>query len=185
MINGRIGDHALQVRLRHGGKSTEHDTRHRQSTQHGRCRGELRGEKRPEDPEETVDAHFGHDAGQEHRSAGRGFGIRGGQPSMARIEGHFHGETKQHAEKNYAEGGAADFRREAPIMSEGGELHKIKSSGRGEERGESQQHEDTAADGIDDKLIGRASGPRTTPEFNEEKRWDEAEFPENKPREEI
>ena len=69
MVDRGVGDHALEVGLFQRGEGAKDDTTEGKNDEAGSRVVERLGEDRPEDPEETVDAHLRHDAGEEHRSA--------------------------------------------------------------------------------------------------------------------
>ena len=100
-------------------------------------------------------------------------------------ERDFDGEAEENAEEHEVMGAAGEFRGERAVAAELGEGLKIEGAGGDEEGGEADEHKGAAADGVDDELIRGARGTGAAPEFDEEKRGDEAEFPEEKPVEEI
>ena len=100
MVDGRIGEHPLEVALRERGAGGEHDGRHRQPEQRREHLADLVRKNRQQNPQETIDAHLRHDAGQQHRHRAGRFGIGGGQPGMERHHRHFHRKTEERAEEN-------------------------------------------------------------------------------------
>jgi len=150
------------------------------------------GKKRPEDAEETVEAHLRHHRREEHRHAGRRFGVGGREPGMKGEERNFDREAEQHSGEDEPRPGLAKLRGEGAVGAQRGELGEIERADGGEERGEAGEHERAATDRVDDKLIRGAGGGGiaagaggAAPEFDEEEGGNEAEFPEDEPVEEI
>ncbi len=185
MVDGRVGDHALEVGLLHRGEGAEdHAAEGETNETRGRVVKRL-GEDRPEEAKETVDAHLRHDTREEHRGASRSFGVSRGEPRVEGPERNFDGETEEDAEENEGIGAAGEFCGERAVAGKLGELGEIERAGGDEEGGEADEHKGAAADGVDDELEGGARGSGAAPEFDQEKRGEEAEFPEEEPVEEI
>ena len=181
VVDGRVGDHALEVGLLHGSEGAEDHAAEGEGAEPRRGVVQRGGKDRPENPQKTVDAHLRHDTGKEHRSTGRGFGVGSGEPRMEGPQRHLDGEAEENAEENNLMAATGEFRGERAIAAQLGELGEIKRAGGDKEGGETDEHKRAAADRVDNKLIRGARRTGTAPELDQEKRGDEAEFPEEEP----
>ncbi len=128
VVDRGVGDHPFEVGLFHRGKGAEYHATQREPDEPGRGSVQLHGKKRPQDPQETIDAHLGHDAREKHRGAGRGFRVGRRQPGVKREERHLDRQPKQHAEENRGQDRAAHLGRESAAMGEGRQFHKVKGA---------------------------------------------------------
>ena len=141
VVDGRVGDHALEVGLLHGSEGAEDHAAEGEGDEPRRSGVQRGREDRPQDPEETVDAHLRHDAGEEHRSAGGGFGVSRRKPRVEGPERDFDGEAEEDAEENELMGAAGKFGGECAVAGELGELGEIERAGSGEKGREADQQE--------------------------------------------
>src|SRR6266850_1976684 len=152
-------------------------------------------EERNENPQEPINAHLRHGAGQDNRGSQRGFAIGIGQPGVKRHQRNLDGKSKEHAEKydfcQRFRGKAipAEFDREKRNQFAGsrflGESDEIQGSARQKDGKEGEQHRHASHQSVNEELGSSARTLRTSPKSYEEVRWNEAEFPKNEPMEKI
>ena len=82
MIDRQIGDHAFQIRLRPGRERREDDRANGQPKQPRAGDSDFVREKRQQQANESVNAHFREHTGQDHRDAGRRGFVCVGQPGV-------------------------------------------------------------------------------------------------------
>ncbi len=194
VIDRGVREDALQIRLRGRGPRAHDDSggsKNKQRRAHG---GNLRTEDRNGDAQQAVDAHLRHRAGKQHGHRRRRLSVRGGQPRVERHERHFDREAGEHADgepRHHRTEMRGHHLRELAGCSHLRELAKVHGAGRVFTRGreedgeERKQERHRAGHGVDEELRGRRTALRAAPQLDEEECGDEAQFPEQKPVEEI
>src|ERR1035438_2432535 len=188
MVDGRVGDHALEVALAQGGKGAEHHASE-SKTHQGECRRvHLSREQGPQDSQEPINSHLRHDARQEHRHASRCFRVCGRQPRMKRKERNLHRKPQEYAEKHRLWPESSQGRQpgaERPAGRQARQLCKVEAPGGHEERREAEEEKYAPAERVDDELVGCVGGSASAPYLDQKEGRDETQFPEQEPVKEV
>src|SRR2546423_2189112 len=95
MIDGEIGDHPFQVGLRPGGERSENDGANGEAKQPWSERLDFAREKWKEQTHETVNAHLGEHARQDHRNSGWGGFVCVRQPGVKGKKWDLHRQSEK------------------------------------------------------------------------------------------
>src|SRR5438874_8497453 len=182
MIDRQVGDHSFQVRLRPGGQRSNHDGTNREGEQPRPKHRNLVRKERQQQPDKTVNSHFGERTGQYHRDTGRRAFISVRQPGVKRKERNLDRESKKDSGKgepfNVAGKQVAGFCK----IGETGEIERALGKIDPEER---KQHRHATEKSIKEEFCGRAVAFFASPDFNKEESRNEAHLVEEKPENKI
>ena len=99
VVDGGVGEDALQIFLRQRGVGGKNDGRDREPQQRRQHHLHFRAEDGQQNAQEAVEAHLRHGAGQKDGGAGGRFCVGGGQPGMEGNERDFDREAEERSGK--------------------------------------------------------------------------------------
>ena len=181
MVNRQIGNHSLQIPLRPCRECSKHDRADRQQKQPGADDPDLVREKREQQAHETVNAHFGEQAGQHHRDPRRRGLISVRQPGVKRKEWHLHRQSDKDACKSKP----GEVAGEQIVFPKTRESRKIECASGQINPEKRKQHRHAAEKCVEEKLGRRAVPIFAAPDFDQQKRRDQAHFVKQEPENEI
>ena len=181
MVDRKIGNHPFQIGLCPRGERREDDRANRQPKQPRTEDFDFVWEERQQQAHETVNAHLRKHTRKHHRDADRRGFICIGQPGVKWKERHFHRE----AEKDSGKGEPREIAGEQSSFSEIGERGKVERAFREINSEKRQQHRDAAEKCVNEKFRRGAVAIFAAPDFDEQKRRDQAHLVKQKPENEI
>src|SRR3954465_7891547 len=182
MVDREVGNHPFQIGLGPCGQGSENDRADGETEKPRSKRLHFPREKRKQETNESVNAHFRKDPGEDHRDAGRRRFVGVRQPGVKRKKRHLYGEP----EKDAPEGEPAELageQRRSP--RELGEARKIEGPFREINSKKGEEHRDAAEESVEEKLSRSPIAVRAAPDFDEEETGDEAHLVKEEPENEI
>ena len=181
VIHRRVGKDALQILLRRRRPRAHHYRGHGQHQQRGPELRNLRPKERNRNPQQAIDAHLRHGAGQQHGHRRRRLGIGRGQPGVEGKHRHLDGKAGQYADSQPQHHGAqvrGNHRLQFARRSQQRQVRKVHAAGGKKDRQKGHQQRHGAGHGIDKELRRRRPAPLAAPQLDEEESRNQAEFPE-------